>query len=60
MNLQSKSKWHSRELALYGTTCEEIKKWVRYFQLEVNQCLDYVDASHDEVNSDYYFGITTH
>jgi len=60
MNLQSKSKWHSRELALYGTTCEEIKKWVSYFQLEVNQRLAYVDASHAEGNSDSSFGITTH
>lgn len=60
MNLQSKSKWHSRELALYGTTCEEIKKWVNYFQLEVNQRLAYVDASHAEGNSDTSFGITTH
>ena len=60
MNLQSKSKWHSRELALYGTTCEEIKKWVSFFQLEVNQRLSYVDASHAEGNSDSSFGITTH
>jgi molybdopterin-guanine dinucleotide biosynthesis protein A len=60
MNLQTKSKWHSRELALYGTTCEEIKKWVSYFQLEVNQRLAYVDASHAEGNSDSSFGITTH
>jgi molybdopterin-guanine dinucleotide biosynthesis protein A len=60
MNLQSKSKWHSRELALYGTTCEEIKKWVSYFQLELNQRLAYVDASHAAGNSDSSFGITTH
>jgi molybdopterin-guanine dinucleotide biosynthesis protein A len=60
MNLQSKSNWHSRELALYGTTCEEIKKWVNYFQLEVNQRLAYVDASHAEGNSDSSSGITTH
>ncbi|MFA9221647.1 MAG: NTP transferase domain-containing protein [Sediminibacterium sp.] len=60
MNLQSKSKWHSRELALYGTTCEEIRRWVNYFQLEVNQRLAYVDASHSEGNSDSSFGITTH
>jgi molybdopterin-guanine dinucleotide biosynthesis protein A len=60
MNLQSKSNWHSRELALYGTTCEEIKKWVNYFQLEVNQRLAYVDASHVEGNADNLIGITTH
>lgn len=60
MNLQSKSNWHSRELALYGTTCEEIKKWVNYFQLEVNQRLAYVDASHAEGNSEVSIGITTH
>jgi molybdopterin-guanine dinucleotide biosynthesis protein A len=60
MNLQSKSKWHSRELAIYGTTCEEIKKWVTCFQLEVNQRLAYVDASHAEGNSDAALGITTH
>ena len=60
MNLQSKSNWHSRELALYGTTCEEIKKWVSYFQLEVNQRLAYVDASHAEENSNSPIGITTH
>ncbi len=60
MNLQSKSNWHSRELALYGTTCEEIRSWVNYFQLEVNQRLAYVDASHAEGNSDSSFGITTH
>jgi len=60
MNLQSKSKWHSRELALYGTTCEEIKKWVNYFQSEINQRLAYVDASHAEGNTDSSFGITTH
>ena len=60
MNLQAKSKWHSRELALYGTTCQEIKKWVSYFQLEVNQRLAYVDASHAEGNSEGSVGITTH
>lgn len=60
MNLQSKSNWHSREVALYGTTCEEIKKWVNYFQLEVNQRLAYVDASHAEGNSEVSIGITTH
>lgn len=60
MNLQSKSNWHSRELALYGTTCEEIKKWVNYFQLEVNQRLAYVDAFHAEGNSEVSIGITTH
>ena len=60
MNLQSKSNWHSRELALYGTTCEEIRSWVNYFQLEVNQRLAYVDASHAEVNSEGSVGITTH
>ncbi len=60
MNLQSKSNWHSRELALYGTTCEEIRSWVNYFQLEVNQRLAYVDASHAEGNSDSSFGIATH
>ena len=60
MNLQSKANWHSRELALYGTNCEEIKKWVNYFQLEVNQRLAYVDASHAEGNSKGSVGITTH
>jgi molybdopterin-guanine dinucleotide biosynthesis protein A len=60
MNLQSKSNWHSRELALYGTNCEEIRNWVSFFQLEGNQRLAYVDASHTEVNSDSSFGITTH
>ena len=60
MNLQSKSKWHSRELAIYGTTCEEIKKWVTCFQLEVNQRLAYVDASHAQGNSENLIGITTH
>lgn len=60
MNLQSKSNWHSRELALYGTTCEEIRKWVSCFQLEVKQRLAYVDASHAEENSDSSLGITTH
>lgn len=60
MNLQSKSNWHSRELALYGTTCEEIKGWVNYFQVEINQRLAYVDASHAEGNSDSSDGITTH
>ena len=59
MNLHSKSNWHSRELALYGTTCEEIRNWVSCFQLEVNQRLAYVDASHAEGNSDSSFGITT-
>jgi len=60
MNLQSKSNWHSRELALYGITCEEIRSWVNYFQLEVNQRLAYADASHAEGNSEVSFGITTH
>ena len=60
MNLQSKSNWHSRELALYGTTCEEIRIWVSFFQLERNQRLAYVDASHAEGNSDSSNGITTH
>jgi molybdopterin-guanine dinucleotide biosynthesis protein A len=60
MNLQSKSNWHSRELALYGTTCEEIRIWVSFFQLEGNQRLAYVDASHAEGNSDSSIGITTH
>ena len=60
MNLQSKSNWHSRELALYGTTCEEIRIWVSFFQLEGNQRLAYVDASHAEGNSDSSNGITTH
>ena len=60
MILQSKSNWHSRELALYGTTCEEIKGWVNYFQVEINQRLAYVDASHAEGNSDSSNGITTH
>jgi molybdopterin-guanine dinucleotide biosynthesis protein A len=60
MNLQFKSKWHSRELALYGTNCEEIRNWVNYFQLEVNQRLAYVDASHAEGNSNSPVGITTH
>jgi molybdopterin-guanine dinucleotide biosynthesis protein A len=60
MNLQSKSNWHSRELALYGTNCEEIRNWVSFFQLEGNQRLAYVDASHTEGNSDSSFGITTH
>jgi molybdopterin-guanine dinucleotide biosynthesis protein A len=60
MNLQSKSKWHSRELALYGTTCEEIKKWVNFFQVEIDQRLAYVDASHAEGNSEGSVGITTH
>ena len=60
MNLQSKANWHSRELALYGTTCEEIIKWVNYFQLEVNQRLAYVDASHAEGNLEVSIGITTH
>jgi len=60
MNLQSKSNWHSRELALYGTNCEEIRSWVSYFRSEVNQRLAYVDASHAEGNSEVSFGITTH
>lgn len=60
MNLQSKSNWHSRELALYGTNCEEIKSWVNYFQAEINQRLAYVDASHVEGNSENLIGITTH
>ena len=60
MNLQSKSNWHSRELALYGTNCEEIKSWVNYFQAEINQRLAYVDASHVEGNSENFIGITTH
>ena len=60
MNLQSKAFWHKRELALYGTNCEEINKWVNYFQLEVNQRLAYVDASHAEGNSEGSVGITTH
>jgi molybdopterin-guanine dinucleotide biosynthesis protein A len=59
MNLQPKSKWHSRELALYGTTCEEIKSWVNYFQAEINQRLAYVDASHAEGNSEVSLGIIT-
>lgn len=59
MNLQAKSNWHSRELALYGTTCEEIKKCVSCFQSEVNQRLAYIDASHAEGNSDASLGITT-
>lgn len=60
MKLQSKSNWHSRELALYGTTCEEIRSWVNYFQAEINQRLAYVDASHAEGNSENSIGITTH
>lgn len=60
MILQSKSNWHSRELALYGTTCEEIRSWVNYFQAEINQRLAYVDASHAEGSSDSSNGITTH
>ena len=60
MNLQPKSKWHSRELALYGTTCEEIKIWVNFFQVEIDQRLAYVDASHAEENSQGSVGITTH
>ena len=60
MNLQSKAFWHKRELALYGTNCEEINKLVNYFQLEVNQRLAYVDASHAEGNSEGSVGITTH
>jgi len=60
MNLQSKSKWHARELALYGTTCEGIRSWVSYFQAEINQRLAYVDASHAEGKSDSSNGITTH
>jgi molybdopterin-guanine dinucleotide biosynthesis protein A len=60
MKLQSKSNWHSRELALYGTTCEEIRSWVNYFQAEINQRLAYVDASHAEGNLDSSFGVTTH
>ena len=47
-------------MALYGTNCEEINKWVNYFQLEVNQRLAYVDASHAEGNSEGSVGITTH
>jgi molybdopterin-guanine dinucleotide biosynthesis protein A len=60
MNLQSKSNCHTRELALYGTTCEEIRSWVNYFQAEINQRLAYVDASHAEGNSENSIGITTH
>jgi molybdopterin-guanine dinucleotide biosynthesis protein A len=60
MNLQSKASWHASELALYGTTCEEIKGWVNFFQAEINQRLAYVDASHAEGNSDSSFGVTTH
>ena len=60
MILQSKSNWHSRELALYGITCEEIRSWVNYFQAEINQRLAYVDASHAEGNSEVSIGITTH
>jgi molybdopterin-guanine dinucleotide biosynthesis protein A len=60
MNLQSKSNWHARELALYGTTCEEIRSWVDFFQVEINQRLAYVDASHAEGNSGSSIGITTH
>jgi molybdopterin-guanine dinucleotide biosynthesis protein A len=60
MNLQSKSNWHKRELALYGTNCEEINKWVNYFQLELNQRLAYVDASHAEGRLEAANGITTH
>jgi molybdopterin-guanine dinucleotide biosynthesis protein A len=60
MNLQSKAHWHSRELALYGTTCEEIRTWVIFFQAEINQRLAYVDASHAEGNSENLIGITTH
>jgi molybdopterin-guanine dinucleotide biosynthesis protein A len=59
MNLQSKSNWHSRELALYGTNCEEIKSWVNYFQAEINQRLAYVDAPHAEGNSEVSLGIIT-
>jgi molybdopterin-guanine dinucleotide biosynthesis protein A len=59
MNLQSKANWHARELALYGTTCEEIKSWVNYFQAEINQRLAYVDASHAEGNSEVSLGIIT-
>ena len=47
-------------MALYGTTCEEIRSWVNYFQAEINQRLAYVDASHAEGNSNSSFGITTH
>ena len=60
MILQSKSNWHTRELALYGTTCEEIRKWVIFFQAEINQRLAYVDASHAERTSQHSLGITTH
>lgn len=60
MNLQSKSCWHKRELALYGSSCEEIKRWVILFQSEVNQRLAYVDASHAQENSEASLGITTH
>jgi molybdopterin-guanine dinucleotide biosynthesis protein A len=60
MNLQSKANWHARELALYGTTCEEIKNWVIFFHVEINQRLAYVDASHAEGNSEVSIGITTH
>ena len=60
MKLQSKSNWHARDLALYGTTCEEIRSWVNYFQAEINQRLAYVDASHAEGNLDSSFGVTTH
>ena len=60
MNLQSKANWHARELALYGTTCEEIKNWVNFFHVEINQRLAYVDASHAEGNSENLIGITTH
>ena len=45
--LLPKNQWHQRELAIYGTTCEDVLNLFNEISLSVNQRLVLVDASHE-------------
>jgi len=46
--LLSKNHWHRKELAIYGTTCDEVSILFERIILEAKQNLVFVDASHKD------------
>ncbi len=48
---------HQSSIGIYGTTCEDVKSWVEFFQDSANIPTAYLDAEHKEVKA--LSGITT-
>jgi molybdopterin-guanine dinucleotide biosynthesis protein A len=39
---------HQTSIGVYGTTCDDIQKWVQFFQIQSSIPTAYLDASHQE------------